>query len=101
MRQNTCAECFDNFWPEFGGRVCAALPQWALEMWPCEVYVWDDRAKNGVHAAFAFSLLFILLLLAGVYLIDRCSCFGRCLPQEIESTPDELEDEDPEFLEFE
>lgn len=70
-------------------------------MWPCEVYVWDDRAKNGVHAAFAFSLLFILLLLAGVYLIDRCSCFGRCLPQEIESTPDELEDEDPELLEFE
>ena len=30
-----------------------------------EVYVWDDRAQHGMNAAFAFSLLLILILLAG------------------------------------
>ncbi|CAE7249207.1 unnamed protein product [Symbiodinium sp. CCMP2456] len=51
--QDTCAECFDNFWPEFGGRVC--------------VYVWDDRAQSGVNAAFSFALLTILLVSAGAH----------------------------------
>ena len=36
----------------------------------------------------------------GVYLLDRCNCCGRCLPQEIDSSPDELEDEEPWFLVF-
>lgn len=58
------------------------------------MYVWDDRAQHGMNAAFAFSLLLILILLAGVYLIDRCNCCGRCLPQEIESSPDALDDEE-------
>lgn len=58
------------------------------------MYVWDDRAQHGMNAAFAFSLLLILILLAGVYLIDRCNCWGRCLPQEIESSPDALDDEE-------
>lgn len=31
-----------------------------------EVYVWDDRAQHGMNAAFAFSLLLVLLLLAGL-----------------------------------
>jgi len=82
--QDTCAECFDNFWPEFGGRVC--------------VYVWDDRAQSGVNAAFSFALLAILLVSAGVYVIDRCNCFGRCLPQEIESTVNELEEDEEDAL---
>ncbi|CAJ1376278.1 unnamed protein product, partial [Effrenium voratum] len=76
--EDICAECFDHFWPEFGGRVC--------------VYEWDDRAQHGVHAIFAFGLLTVLLLLAGAYIIDRCC--GRCLPQEIEGEADELEDEE-------
>lgn len=83
------------------------------DFWMFEVYVWDDRAQHGMNAAFAFSLLLVLLLLAGlvlwtsnlcaafatffspgVYLIDRCF-LGRCLPQEIESSPDAVDDEEP------
>ena len=133
--EDTCAECFENFWPEFGGRVCAAwlgsakplhkityttaghadIPTQVRIEGPAgiaQVYVWDDRAQHGMNAAFAFSLLLILLLLAGlectwprpsselsalssgVYLIDRCNCWGRCLPQEIDSSPDAMDDEE-------
>ena len=41
--------------------------------WLLEVYVWDDRAQHGMNAAFAFSLLLILLLLAGL-LGCNCAC---------------------------
>jgi len=40
--------------------------------WFLEVYVWDDRAQHGMNAAFAFSLLLILLLLAGL-LAGNCT----------------------------
>ena len=43
-----------------------------------EVYVWDDRAQHGMNAAFAFSLLLILILLAGRQFVP---CFCRASPE--------------------
>ena len=42
-----------------------------------EVYVWDDRAQHGMNAAFAFSSLLILILLAGRQFV---SCFYEASP---------------------
>ncbi|CAE8630373.1 unnamed protein product, partial [Polarella glacialis] len=85
--KDVCMECFDNFWLEFGGRVCA--------------YVWDDRAQHGMRTAGALSIVLVFLLAIIVFVIDRCNCFGGCLPEETPINLDgdiELEDnldEDP------
>ena len=49
-----------------------------------EVYVWDDRAQHGMNAAFAFSLLLILILLAGRQFV---SCFYEASPSVTQRHP--------------
>jgi len=70
--RHICEECFDNFLLGLGSRAC--------------IYVWDDRAQHGVHAAAALILGLALLTSICLVIADHCACCGRCLPHE---SPDE------------
>jgi len=71
-----CLQCFDNFWLELGGRVCA--------------YVWDEEARHGVHAAAALCTVLVLIASLVLVILDHCNCLGRCVP---EGPPAEEEEE--------